>query len=171
MTEIMLTLKLDSSFRPIGVIDATEALILCIVGKAAAIENYKKEINSVTKTFILPAVIVLKRYVKFRLSTVTCNRTNIIWRDNNQCQYCANHFADEKLTMDHILPRSRGGRNTWLNLVAACKKCNQRKGNKTTKESGMTPIREPKRPKANILRTISKTQISPKWKNYLWDFS
>ena len=81
----MLTLKLDSSFRPIEVIDATEALVLCIVGKAAAVENYKKEISSVTKTFILPAVIVLKRYVRFRLSTVACNRTNIIWRDNNQC--------------------------------------------------------------------------------------
>ncbi len=169
--EAMKSLKLDSSFRPVDVIDAVEALVLCLIGKARVIENYKKEINSVAESFKLPAVIVLNRYVKFRFSYVACNRTNVLWRDKNQCQYCANYFNADKLTLDHVIPKSRGGDNSWTNLVAACKKCNQRKGSKTPKESGMKPIRQPFRPKANILRTLKKEQISPIWKDYLWDFS
>ncbi len=164
----MMALKLDASYRPIEVIDAIEALVMCIIGKATPVETYETKINSPSKTFDLPAVIVLKSIVKFRFTTVACNRTNIVWRDNNQCQYCANYFPTDKLTMDHVLPKSRGGKNTWENLVTACMKCNQKKGSRTPKESGMIPLKKPVRPKANILRTVSKSQISELWKNYLW---
>jgi 5-methylcytosine-specific restriction endonuclease McrA len=164
----MMALKLDASFRPIEVIDAIEALVMCIIGKATPVETYNTKINSPSKTFELPAVIALKSIVKFRFTTVACNRQNIIWRDNNQCQYCANYFPVDKLTMDHVVPKSRGGKNTWNNLVAACKKCNQKKGSRTIKESGMIPLKKPIRPKANILRTVNKNQISELWKNYLW---
>ena len=136
--------------------------------KATPVETYDTKIRSTTKAFELPAVIVLKTIVKFRFTTVACNRTNIAWRDNNQCQYCGNYFPFDKLTMDHVLPKSRGGKNTWENLVAACMKCNQKKGSRTPKESGMIPLKKPVRPKANILRTVSKSQISELWKNYLW---
>ena len=164
----MKALKLDSAYRPLEVIDAIEALVMCIVGKALAVETYEQKISSPSKSFDLPAVIVLKTVVKFRLTTVACNRSNIIWRDSNQCQYCANHFPDDKLTMDHVIPKSRGGTNSWENLVAACRKCNQKKGSRTTKESGMYPLKKPIKPKANILRTIGKNQISELWKDYLW---
>ena len=164
----MMALKLDASYRPIEVIDALEALVMCIIGKATPVETYDKKIKSTTKAFDLPAVIVLKTVVKFRFTTVACNRQNIIWRDGNQCQYCANFFPDDKLTMDHVLPKSRGGKNTWENLVAACMKCNQKKGSRTPQESGMIPLKKPFRPKANILRTVSKSQISELWKSYLW---
>ena len=70
--------------------------------------------------------------------------------------------------MDHVLPKSRGGKNTWENLVAACMKCNQKKGSRTPQESGMIPLKKPFRPKAIILRTVSKNQISELWKSYLW---
>tara|TARA_B100000886_G_C20391172_1_gene478335 strand:+ start:922 stop:1425 length:504 start_codon:yes stop_codon:yes gene_type:complete len=162
------TLKLDSSYRPIEVIDALEALVLCLVGKAQALENYSSVINSVSETFNLPAVIVLKRIVKFRYHTIPCHRKNIIWRDQNQCQYCAKYFTSDKLTIDHVLPRSRGGKNKWNNLVAACKKCNQRKGNKTPEEAGMPLLRNPKAPKSDIFKNISTGQISSKWDYYLW---
>ena len=164
----MMALKLDASFRPIEVIDALEALVMCIIGKATPVETYNTKINSPSKTFELPAVIVLKNIVKFRFTTISCNRQNIAWRDNNQCQYCGNHFSLDNLTMDHVIPKSRGGKNTWENLVAACKKCNQKKGSRTIKESGMIPLKKPIRPKANILRTVKKNQISDLWKNYLW---
>ena len=164
----MMALKLDASFRPIEVIDALEALVMCIIGKATPVETYDTKINSPSKSFELPAVIVLKNIVKFRFTTVACNRANIVWRDNNQCQYCANYFPSDKLTMDHVIPKSRGGKNTWENLVAACKKCNQKKGSRTPQESGMIPLKKPIRPKANILRTVKKNQISDLWKNYLW---
>lgn len=162
-------LKLDSSFRPVDIIDAVEALVLCIVGKAHALENHSTEIRSVTESFKLPSVIVLKRYVKFRLHTLTCNRANLLWRDQNQCQYCSKVMHAESLTIDHVIPKSRGGLNTWTNLVIACKKCNQKKGNKTPKESGMIPIRAPKKPKTSLLRFLKKHQVSPLWKEYLWN--
>jgi 5-methylcytosine-specific restriction endonuclease McrA len=163
------TLKLDSSYRPLEIVDALEALVLCIIGKAHAIETYKEEVRSVSESFKLPAVIVLTRYVKLRFHSMTPNRANIIWRDQNTCQYCSKECESKVLTIDHVIPRSRGGENTWKNLVAACKKCNQKKGNRTPKEANMVLLREPKRPKSNVLRTVSKKQISDLWKNYLWE--
>lgn len=164
----MKTLKLDSSYRPVAVIDSIEALVLCIIGKAKAIERYAETINSVKESFELPAVIVLNKYIKFRFSYMSCNKMNILWRDNNQCQYCSKPLRSGNLTIDHILPKSKGGNNSWLNLVAACKRCNQKKGDKTPAESGMYLKRKPYIPKTNILKSINKEQISPKWKNYLW---
>ena len=167
----MKALKLDSSFRPIDIVDAIEALVMCLVGKARTIENYTNEINSVSQSFKLPAVIVLNRYVKFRFSYATCNRSNILWRDENTCQYCGKLGTSENLTLDHILPRSRGGKNTWQNLVAACKKCNQKKANRTPSESKMRPLKAPKRPRNSVLKDLKKENISPIWENYLWNFS
>lgn len=162
------TLKLDSSFRPIEVIDAVEALVLCLIGKAQAIESYNKVIKSVNESFELPCVIALKRIVKFRYQVLPCHRKNVFWRDNNQCQYCAKHFMVDKLTIDHIVPSSRGGKNEWLNLATACKRCNQKKGNKTPLEAGMPLIKKPTIPKSNIFKNISKNQILPRWEYYLW---
>jgi 5-methylcytosine-specific restriction endonuclease McrA len=167
----MMALKLDSSYRPIEVIDAIEALVMCIIGKATPVETYDEKINSPSKSFSLPAVIVLKTIVKFRLNTISCNRLNVIWRDNNQCQYCTKTFPDSELTMDHVMPKSRGGLNTWENLATACKKCNQKKGSRTSKESGMYPLNKPTRPRASILKSVSKNQISDLWKDYLWEHS
>jgi 5-methylcytosine-specific restriction endonuclease McrA len=169
--EVFKTLKLDASFRPVEVIDAIEALVLCIVGKAAAIENYSDAVKTVTESFALPSVIALKRVVKFKFTTMACKRPNIMWRDDYRCQYCAKHLAPEKLTIDHVIPRSKGGKNTWFNLVTACKKCNQKKGNFTPEQAGMKLIRPPYRPKTHILRTVKKSQIAPVWKEYLWNSS
>ena len=162
------TLKLDASFRPIEVIDAVEALVLCLVGKAAAVETYSEVVNTVTEKFQLPSVIALKKVVKFHFTTMACKRQNVFWRDNNQCQYCANYFPIDKLTIDHILPRSKGGKNTWLNLTTACKKCNQKKGSRSPEEANMMLIRAPYKPKSSILRMVKKSQIEPIWKDYLW---
>ena len=167
MDEPMKALKLDATYRPVEVIDAIEALVLCIVGKAKAIENYTKEIFSPSKSFKVPAVIVLNNIVKYRFNGIVCNRQNVIWRDGNRCQYCSKVFPAEKLTVDHVFPKSRGGEKSWTNLVAACKKCNQKKGCRTTKECGMIPIRQPTKPKTNILKTTK--QINDLWKNYLWE--
>ncbi len=163
------TLKLDSSYRPLEIVDAVEALVLCLIGKAHAIENYKQEIRSVSESFKLPAVIVLTRYVKFHFHTMTPNRTNVIWRDQNKCQYCSIELESRSLTIDHVLPRSKGGKNTWKNLVTACKKCNQKKGNRTPKEANMKLLREPIRPKTSVLRSVGEKQVSDLWKDYLWE--
>ena len=171
MMENFKTLKLDSSFRPVEVIDAVEALVLCIVGKAMAVEEYAAEIKTVTEQFALPSVIALKRIVKFRFTTMAPKRDNVFWRDNSQCQYCSIFLPKEELTLDHVLPRSKGGKNSWTNLVAACKKCNQKKGDRTPEQANMYLIRSPYRPKTNILRAVNKNQINPIWKDYLWNLS
>ena len=163
----MKALKLDATYRPVGVIDAIEALVLCIVGKAKAIETYTREICSPSKAFKLPAVIVLTNIVRYRFGGIMCNRQNVIWRDGNRCQYCSKVFSTENLTVDHIVPKSRGGEKSWTNLVTACKKCNQKKGCRTPRECGMIPIHSPAKPRTNILKTT--TNISDLWKNYLWD--
>ena len=84
----MKTLKLDLTYRPVGVIDCLEALVLCIVGKATAVEEYEEEISSPSITFKIPSVIVLKTVVKFISTGIRPSRNNILWRDKNQCQYC-----------------------------------------------------------------------------------
>lgn len=165
----MKALKLDASYRPIEVIDAIEALVMCLLGKAQPIEIYEKKIRSPNTSFQLPAVIVLKTIVKFRFTGMACNRSNILLRDKNQCQYCKRKFEPELLTLDHVIPKSLGGKNVWTNLVAACKKCNQKKGCKTPLESNMYPLKKPFKPKMNILRTLSKNQISDLWNEYLWE--
>ena len=83
----MKTLKLDLSYRPIGIIDCLEALVMCIVGKAVAVEEYEEEISSPSVTFKIPSVIVLRIVVKYMSNSLNANRSNIIWRDKNQCQY------------------------------------------------------------------------------------
>ena len=162
----MKTLKLDLTYRPVGVIDCLEALVLCIVGKATAVEEYDSEVNSPSVSFKIPSVIVLKNVVKFINQGLRPTRNNIIWRDHGKCQYCANNFALSELTLDHVVPRSRGGKNTWTNLVACCKKCNQAKRDRTPEEAEMELLRKPLKPHNSILRYANK--IEPIWNIYLW---
>ena len=164
------TLKLDASYRPIEVIDAIEALILCWMDKASAIETYARKAQSPNNSFYLPAVIVLKRMVKFKFNNMQCNRHNILWRDKNTCQYCNRIFEDKELTLDHILPKSKGGVNSWNNIVTACKDCNQKKGDRTLSESKMKLLRKPKKPPSTILNRCKMRTIEELWKNYLWEY-
>lgn len=162
----MKTLKLDSTYRPVGVIDCIEALVMCIVGKATAVEEYEDEISSPSVTFKLPSVIVLKTVVKFINTGIRPARNNILWRDKNQCQYCGVIESPRDMTIDHVTPRSRGGENTWSNLVTCCKKCNQKKGNRTPEEANMSLLNKPVKPRNSVLRQISDVQ--PIWNIYLW---
>jgi len=162
----MKTLKLDASYRPVGIVDCIEALVLCIVGKATAVEEYEEDISSPSITFKIPSVIVLKTIVKYFDYQISPNRTNVIWRDSNTCQYCSKKMLSSELTMDHVLPKSRGGDNTWTNLVTCCKKCNQKKRDRTPEEAGMKLNKKPLKPSNSILRFTNK--IIPIWNIYLW---
>ena len=162
----MKTLKLDLTYRPVGVIDCLEALVLCIVGKATAVEEYEQEVSSPSVSFKIPSVIVLKTVVKFINHGMHPSRNNIIWRDQNQCQYCGVVEPSKELTVDHILPRSRGGGNSWTNLVACCKHCNQKKRDRTPEEANMKLLNKPVKPKNSVLRHINEVQ--PIWNIYLW---
>ena len=161
------TLKLDATYRPVEVIAGIDALVMCIIGKAKAIENYEAKISSPSKSFKIPSVIVLQRVVKYRLTMPSCSRKGIFERDQNICQYCNKYFSGKELTLDHVLPKSRGGSNAWSNLVAACKNCNQKKGDKTLREADMTLLIKPRSPKNNLVKITP--YLKKIWKDYLWN--
>ena len=114
----------------------------------------------------LPSIIKIKDYVKYDNLSVDLNRRNLIERDNYICQYCG--LKKMPLTIDHIIPKARGGKDSWDNLVAACRSCNQKKGNKTPSDAGMSLRKKPKPPNRlhYFQRFVKEKQDD--WKPYLF---
>ena len=156
------TLKLDASWRPIEVIDSFKAFNMCYSGRAEVVREYEDE-----DLYPFPAVIVLKKYISTRRINLHCNRKNVAWRDNNTCQYCAKRFKFKDLTMDHIIPKSRGGKKTWMNIVMACKKCNSVKNNRTPKEASMPLTKQPHIPEGNIFSYFRGLTVPPEWEDFI----
>jgi 5-methylcytosine-specific restriction endonuclease McrA len=160
-------LKLDSSFKPIEIISWEEAFLLTWLNKAWAVEYSDKWVHSARRTFQGPSVIVLFRYIEEKFFTLPCTRKNIMIRDENQCQYCQNDYRDSDLTIDHVIPRSKGGKTVWTNVVIACKPCNQQKSDLLLSQ---TPFSLPGPPRKPSYRSIIKKRIKSsnvKWKEYL----
>ena len=164
----MQTLKLDSSYKPIGIIDSIDAFSLIYRGKAVMVESYDSSLNSGSRSFPEPAVIALKRFVDFRFFKISCTRRNIYQRDKNICQYCRQPFPISKLTLDHVVPKSKGGGKSWSNLVASCMKCNQKKGNKLPGEAGMQLLKTPLKPRYKLLDYLGP--VHELWTPYLSGF-
>lgn len=102
----------------------------------------------------VPKIIRLLGYDRLPQQTVKLNRRNIFARDRNQCQYCGKIFPTSELSIDHVIPRSQEGRDTWTNLVCACTKCNARKGGRTPEQAGLALVRPPVMPRRNPLITL-----------------
>jgi hypothetical protein len=160
-------LKLDSSFKPIGVISWQEAFVLTYVGKAWAVEYTDTWVNSARESFQIPAIIALKKFIDEKFFTITCSRKNIVLRDNNVCQYCKNRFPQEDLTIDHVIPRSKGGKHQWDNVVAACKPCNQKKGSHLLPDSPVSLDRLPNKPSYRMMIKKRITGANSLWEEYL----
>src|SRR5207302_4261592 len=139
-------LVLNHTFEPLHCTTARRAITLLLAGKAESVEGSARVIRSPSRAFPLPAVIRLAVYIrKPFLDRVAFNKKNILRRDGYACQVC--NRRGDCLALDHVLPRSRGGETTWTNVVAACLKCNLRKGNRLLEEAGMRLIREPVHPR------------------------
>tara|TARA_R110001592_G_scaffold362287_2_gene675650 strand:- start:1822 stop:2328 length:507 start_codon:yes stop_codon:yes gene_type:complete len=162
----MKTLKLDNSYKPIEIIDSIAAFSLVYRKKAKIVEGYNTQIHSSNHSWTEPAVIVLDRYVDFKFFRVGCTRRNIYERDKHTCQYCQNTFQASKLTLDHVIPKSKGGQKSWENLVTSCKKCNQFKGSKHLSDTGMELSRQPVKPRYRLLDYLGPA-VPGLWKNYL----
>jgi len=106
-------------------------------------------VRTVRLQIAVPKVIRLLGYDRLPQQQVKLNRRNIFARDRNTCQYCGDQFATSELSLDHILPRSQGGKSSWKNLVCCCVRCNTRKGGRTPVQAGIRLIRQPVRPKRN----------------------
>jgi 5-methylcytosine-specific restriction endonuclease McrA len=125
-------------------------------------------VRTVSSEIQVPRVIRLLGYEKLPKQTVKFNRRNIFARDNNQCQYCGRKFPTAELSLDHVIPRSQGGANTWENIVCACVSCNVRKGGRTPKQAHLSLIRKPERPKRSPLLNLKLThQKYQSWKTFL----
>ena len=147
----LFTLKLDASWRPIEVVDAYKGFSLVFSGRAQVVESYS---HVACALFCFPAVVVLNSYIRKSGYGASPSRKTILFRDANQCQYCSNILPRHKLTLDHVIPKSRGGLKSWENLSTCCVPCNQKKGNKTPSEASMTLIRIPHQPSWNLWSSI-----------------
>tara|TARA_R110002167_G_scaffold276610_3_gene482566 strand:+ start:147 stop:659 length:513 start_codon:yes stop_codon:yes gene_type:complete len=160
------SLKLDASWRPIEIITSFKAFSMCRSGRANVVEDYNLLAHG---NSMFPAVIVLKNYVRKHEFVLSCTRRNIYNRDNYTCQYCSMKAISRfDLTLDHIVPKSRGGPKTWDNIVSSCHKCNIKKGPRTPKEAGMKLLKEPRRPKATFIDFYSVKNIPKEWSPYIY---
>ena len=165
--ENIAVLKLDSAFKPIEIISWEEAIVLTWLKKAYAVEYTDKWVHSAKKAFQIPSVIVLKRFIDEKFFTLPCTRKNVLLRDENKCQYCAKCFRESELTLDHVLPRSKGGNSSWTNVVAACKPCNQKKRDFLVDNSPVSLIRPPRRPSYRAIIKKRLGRANSKWEEYL----
>lgn len=162
------TLVLNGSYEPIRIIPARRALTMICKGTACVEVPTAVQIH---KGIYLPSVIRLMRYRRVPIRLQIVSRRNIILRDSGMCMYCGKKTLN--LTLDHILPRSRGGSNSWENLVACCEICNRSKGDKTPSEWGVPLIRRPLPQTVHTSRWLLKTmgyEISG-WSKFLWNDS
>ena len=159
-------LVLNQSYEPIMVIGAKRAIILILSEKVDALENYRELIHSAYLTLPLPSVIKLKQYAKIRRKDIVLSRKNILKRDNHTCQYCG--IRSVPMTIDHIIPRQRGGEDSWYNLVAACVICNTRKGNRTPRGSQMKLMKRARKPTMILHLQKFVKQFQGPWRPYLF---
>jgi 5-methylcytosine-specific restriction endonuclease McrA len=125
-------------------------------------------VKTVRYEIAVPRIIRLLGYDRLPEQGVKLNRRNLFARDRNQCQYCGRHFPTADLSIDHVHPRSLGGKETWENLVCACIKCNARKGGRTPEQASIKLIRKPERPKRNPLITLRLGNAKyQSWKQFL----
>lgn len=168
MIENFKTLKLDSSYRPVSVINSFEAFVSVWSNRSNLVEVYPDhKIRTAYTQFELPCVISLKRYVRTDGLFLKCKKENVFWRDRNTCQYCSKVLPASSLTLDHVTPRSKGGPKTWENIVACCKACNQKKGDYLPYEINMKPIKPPSKPPPHLFRIMGQKDIPQQWLKYL----
>ena len=145
MLDSVKSLVLNYSYEPLQFCSAKRAIIMVFNGRAEFLESDGYVVRSPTTTFKLPAVVRVLNIVKrSRRKETSFSKKNILRRDNFTCQYCGSN--SNSLTVDHIIPKSRGGKSNWNNVVVACKPCNLKKGNQTPSEKGMQLQKKPSKP-------------------------
>ena len=159
-------LVLNQNYEPLSVCSVRRALLLILRGKAEAVEGMNEVIHSVSQEYPVPSVVRLGRYIRAPRRRVVLSKRNILKRDNHQCQYCGS--KEGKLTVDHIVPRTKGGQGTWENLVCACALCNNKKGEHQPEQVGLVLRSKPKRPNnVSFIRNFVGID-DQRWKPYLF---
>jgi 5-methylcytosine-specific restriction endonuclease McrA len=157
-------LVLNASYEPLNITTWRRAVVLLLKGKAEEVEHNGRVVYA---DFCLPTVIRLRHYVNIPYKAIPLTRRNVLYRDEYACQYCSS--TADTLTIDHVVPRSRGGGDTWENVVSACVRCNIKKGNRTPNEADMPLQRQPRRPHSSLYFEIAKQVRSGsnrEWRKY-----
>jgi 5-methylcytosine-specific restriction endonuclease McrA len=163
MEKKVLVLNLDHS--PVGIVSVKKALVLTFLDKAASLASFEYlKIRTVDREFIYPAVIRLYEYKNIPYKGVMLNRNNLFKRDDHTCQYCG---SEKDLTIDHVIPRSKGGKTNWKNLVTACHRCNTMKGDKTPEQAGMKLCHQPFKPNLSYFLAEYADRHASEWLPYL----
>jgi 5-methylcytosine-specific restriction endonuclease McrA len=159
-------LVLNATYEPINVCTVRRAVVLLLKEKAEVIEHGEWELHSATRTLARPVVIRLVTYVRIPRDTHRrkITRRAVFARDNWTCQYCGSRA---NLTVDHVVPRSKGGISSWDNIVASCAPCNRRKGNALPRQAGMQLQRQPRTPSAHVFIQVASPSIPAAWQAYL----
>ena len=159
-------LVLNASYEPLNVCSVRRAVILILKEKAELLERGERRLHSESITLPHPVVIRLVTYVRVprdsRSRRIT--RRAVFARDSWTCQYCG---TTSHLTVDHVIPRSRGGASDWENIVTSCAPCNRRKGNRTPVETGMHPRLKPRAPGPTVFIRVAAPVVPPAWQQYL----
>ena len=171
-------LVLNADFRPLSYFPLSlwpwqEVVKAVFLDRVNIISEYENEVHSPSFSMRLPSVISLKEFVQ-QSRRPAFTRFNVFLRDRFRCQYCGETFPTHELTFDHVVPRSRGGRTSWSNVVTACQTCNLLKGSRLPHEVGMHPRRRPLQPTTHALqengRAFPPNYLHQSWRDFLyWD--
>jgi len=172
------TLILNADFRPVSYYPLSictwqEAIKALLMGRVDVISEYEVQVRSPSTSMNVPSVVALKRYIPGAHRTPPMTRHNILLRDKYTCQYCGDIFPPRQLTLDHVMPRASGGEASWENLVAACRDCNSRKGDKIPGKGFHQPHNMPPHlPSCRELqknaKIVSTYNFHESWEDYIF---
>jgi 5-methylcytosine-specific restriction endonuclease McrA len=164
MTDVLV---LNFTYEALNITSFQRAVKLIFSGKAEIVANRDRILNSPSFEMRLPSIIRMLYYIRRPMQKVALTKKNILLRDDYTCQYC-NLKGERLMTVDHVIPRSRGGPSTWENLVCCCMRCNNRKNNRTPEHCNMTLKRKPKAPKYIPWIRIKRNTLPDEWYKFLF---
>jgi 5-methylcytosine-specific restriction endonuclease McrA len=162
-------LVLNATYEPLNVVSVRRAVVLLLKEKAEIVEAAGAWLRAERMAVPVPLVIRLVYYVRIpRRFALPLSRRTVLARDHYTCQYCGTQPGKANLTIDHVMPRSRGGKTCWENVITACGLCNRRKGNRTPTEARMSMRSEPRRPRYLALTLLMGSSAPKVWGKYMY---
>ncbi len=158
-------LVLNATYEPLAVVSTRRAIVLVLRSRADVVASHTAIWRSERTSLVAPAVVRLRNYVHVpRQRPLTPSRRSVFFRDDHECQYCARPAEN----LDHVTPKSQGGDHTWGNIVAACRRCNSRKGGRTPEQAGLMLRRPPREPMYSLALALGLTTVPhPQWEPFL----
>ena len=158
------TLLLNATFEPLCVVSSRRAIVLVLADKAVPVDSAADVVHAATVSLAVPVVVRLTRYVRVPYpSSVPLSRRAVFTRDGQTCVYCGSSAT----SIDHVVPRSRGGTHTWDNVVAACRRCNHTKADRSLAELGWKLPHPPRTPSGAAWRLLGARTVDPRWREWL----